>query len=226
MLQPGAYCRLFVTDTGCGMSAEISRRVFDPFFTTKEAGAGTGLGLAAVYGFAQRSGGHVAVHSDGPDTGAAFTMYLPLVGGADVPSDEYESLVFDGDLAPTVLFAEDDTQAQDVGRRMLEESGCYVLCASDGESALEMYIEHANEVSLVLLDAVMPRLSGRRVFEEIRRLQADVPIVFCTGYDPGAVQGDSLRQAGDGLIAKPFDKRQLLEVVHRLLQPRGEGVSV
>ncbi len=215
-LDPGVYCRIFVTDTGCGIPNESQRQVFDPFFTTKEAGKGTGLGLAAVYGFTQRAGGGVAVYScDG--TGTTFSLYLPIEE-IDVDCDaNTEKSGVDGGSLGCVLLIEDDTHVREVTTRMLERAGYRVISRSDGETGLEAFIENAHDISLVLVDAVLPRLSGRRVYEEIRRLQLTVPIVFCTGHDPASVHGEEAGKVGDALLAKPFDYDQLLKTISELV---------
>ncbi|MEM9186171.1 MAG: response regulator [Planctomycetota bacterium] len=220
-LRPGAYCRVVICDTGRGVQPELLGQLFDPFYTTKDAGTGAGLGLAAVYGFCQRSGGLATAFSDGPGDGAAFSLYLPLKEQA-MP-EEAEAL--NQQAEQTVLLAEDDPLVQDVARRMLESVGFRVLVAGDGESALETYIENAAQVSVVLLDGVMPRRNGRDVFEAIRRLQSGVPIAFLTGYDPGALQAQSLGYAADAVIAKPFDRPTLLSTVRSLLAATGSAAA-
>ena len=122
----------------------------------------------------------------------------------------------DADSRRAVLLAEDDPFVREVGRRMLQEADFHVLCASDGEEALDLFVQNADRIDLVLLDVVLPRIGGRKVFEGIRRLQLTTPIVFCTGYDLNSVQGDELRRLGNAVLTKPFDQRQLLSVVAEL----------
>ncbi|MEM6331510.1 MAG: ATP-binding protein, partial [Planctomycetota bacterium] len=223
-LQPGSYCRLMVTDTGCGIPAEHQPRVFDPFFTTTEAGRGTGLGLAAVYGFLQRSGGDVTLYSTQRVSrlepgGTTFNLFLPIERG-DEMSERDQRAIGERGAGQSLLIIEDDRHAGEVARRSLEDAGYRVILRGDGESGLEAYIEHADVISLALIDAVLPRLSGRRVYEEIRRLQTALPIVFCTGHDPASLHGDGPGRLGDAVLAKPFDRGQLLGVVQRLLADR------
>ncbi|MEM8865217.1 MAG: response regulator [Planctomycetota bacterium] len=214
-LKPGLYCRISVVDTGCGLMPELSEQIFDPFFTTKDSGVGAGLGLATVHGFVQRSNGFVSVFSEGPDTGAALSMYLPVE--ETIVTNELEPSAETEQHRQTILLAEDDASVREIARRMLENAGYRVLCEADGEAALETYIENAEDISLVLLDAVLPRLTGRMVFEQIRRFHADVPIVFYTGYGADSVQGEMLGQSVNAVLSKPFDEEQLLRTIGGLL---------
>jgi len=131
--------------------------------------------------------------------------------------DSPELVPGDCDARAVVLLAEDDPFVCEVGRRMLEGADCRVLCASDGEEALDLFVQNAERIDLVLLDVVLPRIGGRQVFEGIRRLQVATPVAFCTGYDPNSVQGDELRRLGNAVLTKPFDQPQLLSVLDRLV---------
>lgn len=214
VLGAGSYCRVRVADDGSGIAPGSVDQVFNPFFSTKEVGRGTGLGLATVHGFAQRNGGHVEVYSE-EARGTVFSIYLPVEEELEMPNEVMQPELADRDL-PLVLLVEDDPRVREVGRRILESSGCRVIEAADGESALELYVEHVHEVALVVLDVVLPRLSGRKVFEEIRRLQSEVPVVFTTGFDPASPAGKEDGQLANHTLAKPYDRRQLVEVLDAL----------
>ncbi len=210
----GKYLRVSVTDTGSGISHEIQQHVFEPFFTTKEVGKGTGLGLAMAFGVVQQAGGLLQLYSESGE-GTTFRIYLP--NHEDVPMDE-EKPTLEQSNGETVLLAEDDALVREVGRRMLQRAGYHVLDASNGEEALELYVANANEINLLILDVVMPRLTGREVFEHVRRLNSNVPICFCTGYDPEAAQSDSLRRKGCQVVEKPFVEAHFLSVVRAVLE--------
>lgn len=217
-LAEGTYCRLRVTDSGEGIPPEHVERVFDPFFSTKEVGRGTGLGLATVYGFVQRSGGRVVVYSE-PGCGATFSLYLPIEE-IDGMNNDPQSPELRCEPSSVVLLVEDDPQVREVGRRSLQAAGYGVLVAVDGESGLEAYVANADRIELVVLDVVLPGLGGRRVFEEIRRLQSDVPVIFTTGFDPESAVGASGGQLADATLGKPYDRQQLLTTVKSLIAAR------
>ncbi|MEM6654618.1 MAG: ATP-binding protein [Planctomycetota bacterium] len=217
-LAAGHYAKIQVTDSGSGIPPEVVERVFDPFFSTKEVGRGTGLGLATVYGFVNRSGGGIAVHSES-GRGSTFSLYLPIEEVHGMSNSESSPDLCAGE-GQVVLLVEDDPQVREVGERSLRLAGYEVLTADDGEAGLELFIENAGRVDLVILDSVLPRLSGRRVFEDIRRLQSEVPVIFVTGFDPVSSIGASSGPMADAVIAKPYDRSELLSEVKSLVDTR------
>jgi len=219
-LPPGSYAVLNVTDTGCGMPKEVMGRVFDPFFTTKEVGKGTGLGLAVVHGTVQQHGGAVLVESELGE-GSIFRIYLPLRQREAPVSQERADETFP-DGSETILVAEDEQVVRDVAVRILERAGYVTVQAEDGEDAVRLLDEHGPEISLALLDVVMPKASGHDVYRHIRRAYPHVKAVFCTGYDPDAHQTDFIKEEPDvALVEKPFSSAALLRTVRQLLDNPG-----
>lgn len=217
-IKPGQYSRFSVTDTGCGIPVDLIGRIFDPFFTTKEAGKGTGMGLAFVYGVVQQHQGFVDVSSE-PDVGTTFEIYLPLCcvdeGAEPTPRLKKHPVP---ENAPLILVAEDEKTVRKVATRILERNGYATIVAEDGEEAVLQFRQNADRISLVLLDVTMPKLSGRKAFEEIRRIRPDTPAVFCTGYDPHSQQLEGVLQSGIPIVEKPFAKHDLLNVVNAALK--------
>ena len=203
-----------VSDTGCGIPAEIRQKIFDPFFTTKPVGKGTGLGLAMVYGVVQHHGGTIRVDSQ-PGLGTSFTVLLPE-GCAEAVAEEAQSPNIAASGAGTILLAEDEALLLEMTKRMLESAGYAVLTARDGGEAVRLFSENRERVDLVILDAVMPQKTGWDAVCEIRQLDASVPAVFTTGHD-----AYEARVLPDGkspkIIYKPFELEELLEVVHELI---------
>jgi len=175
-----AWCRICCRDNGCGISSEILERVFEPFFTTKGIGEGTGLGLAMVYGAIRSHHGMIDVES-APGLGTAVTIWLPLSreDAATVAVKERFSLDNDN---KSVLLVDDEVELRSILAEVLSHSGFLVLQASDGEQAVEVFRKHQLEVDLVLMDVVMPNRGGVSAAEDIRELDALVPILFQTGY--------------------------------------------
>jgi two-component system cell cycle sensor histidine kinase/response regulator CckA len=214
-ITPGRYAVLTVADTGQGISKEVSGHIFEPFFTTKGVGKGTGLGLAMVYGVVQQHGGVIHVYSE-PEQGATFKIYLPAVG-VEQMAREPAAEAAEHRGRETVLVAEDEPMVRDLEARILRGAGYTVLLASDGEEAQRLFEAHCDAISLALLDVVMPKRSGRTVYEEIKRLKPETKVVFCTGYDPETGQADFASDEGLRLMQKPVDPDVLLRTIREVL---------
>lgn len=215
--QPGPYVCFAVTDQGMGMSEEQIGRIFEPFFTTKEVGKGTGLGLAMVHGFVEQHRGVIDVESE-PGVGTTFRILLPAAAPdqtEDVNVETNASSTSGG--SETLLIAEDEPLVRSVAERILTRAGYRVLTAENGEQAVEMFNEHRDEIALTLLDVMMPRLTGREAFEQIRQVDADAQAIFCTGYDPETSHAESFEHDNLSLITKPFQQDELLRAVRQCL---------
>ena len=222
------FVRLSVSDTGSGIDAETRQHIFEPFFTTKEAGRGSGLGLATACGIVRQHGGEIALESE-PGAGAEFSIYLPRVV-PPVPSEESDRVgrrasAADGRLpetpaahAITILVAEDDDRVRDLTVRVLTRAGYRVLAAPDGVAALELFGAHADEIGLVVLDVVMPRMGGRAVYDRLREVAPAIPVLFSSGYSGDGLHTDFVLEEGLHLIEKPHTPRELLERIRRLLE--------
>jgi two-component system, cell cycle sensor histidine kinase and response regulator CckA len=215
-LEPGHYIELTVSDTGMGMSKEVTAHVFEPFFTTKRSGEGTGLGLATVYGIATSAGGGVIVYSE-EGVGTTFRVYLPALPEAvEAPTPTPDPRAHAG-RGETVLVVEDEPAVMKVTTRMLRRNGYTVLEATSGPEALTLARER--ELHLLLTDSVMPKMSGRDLAAEVHKLRPGLPVLFMSGYSRGVLaHQDNLANADDhALIQKPFTESALLERVRRAL---------
>ncbi len=160
---PGNYVKISVTDTGVGMDENSRKRIFEPFFTTKKIGQGTGLGLASAYGIIQNHGGILNVYSE-KGKGTSFNIYLP-VSGKKVEAKERRSddRILKG--TETVLLIDDEDMILDVGQGMLKKLGYKVLTEKNGKKAVEVYKRQKDEITLVILDMIMPDMSGGEVYD-------------------------------------------------------------
>src|SRR5205814_3796794 len=159
-VKPGAYVRLSVSDNGIGMSHDVQTRIFEPFFSTKEAGQGTGLGLATVYGIVKQSGGNIWVYSE-PGQGATFKIYLP-VDESDRPTQDHAAPVR-GQWSrgtETVLLVEDAPMIRRLARQAMTKAGYSVLEAGDGDQAMAAADAHGTPIDVMVTDLIMPGLSG------------------------------------------------------------------
>jgi CheY-like chemotaxis protein len=213
-LQPGNYVELAVADTGSGMDAETVARIFEPFFTTKEAGKGTGLGLATVYGIVQQSGGATEVQSQ-VGRGTTFHVYLPKTSG-EVAAPPQKTLAATRG-SETVLLVEDDDHVRALVASMLKKHGYTVLVASQGDQALQIAGRHTGPIHLLLTDVVMPGMSGRALSEKLTAARPNTRVLYMSGYSDDAVLGHGVRSAGTHFIQKPFAIETLAQKVRQTL---------
>ena len=214
---PGKYVMLAVSDTGTGMNEGTVSRIFEPFFTTKEAGKGTGLGLATVYGIVKQSAGHIMVYSE-PGQGTTFKIYLPSVehkiGLGSKPEAESVSPKRHG---TSILLVEDDEIMRGLTRKLLEEHGYAVIEADDGKSALEWVESHPDRIDLLLTDVVMRRMSGPELVERLNASQPNLKIVYMSGYTGELMANREVLKTGVTLLEKPFSRTALLNTIHATL---------
>jgi signal transduction histidine kinase/ActR/RegA family two-component response regulator len=214
-IAPGVHVLIEVRDTGSGIASDVLPRIFEPFFTTKPAGAGTGLGLAMVYGTMQSHRGAVSVHSD-VGKGTSFTLY--------VPASEATTAVAATHVSPhravaqhgRILVVDDEPLVREVTRRNLERAGYEVTVAENGQVGCQRYVE-CRGFDLVILDMGMPIMGGLECFERLRELDAAVRVVIVSGF---ADEGDMQRCLEGGayaFIEKPCSGRQLVDVARQAL---------
>jgi PAS domain S-box-containing protein len=212
--KPGRYGMLSVSDTGSGMDEATRQRIFEPFFTTKAPGMGTGLGLSTVYGIVKQHGGYLDVRSE-PGEGSTFSIYLPVVRLQEREDTKAPAVsVRGGD--ETVLVAEDDGAVRKITKDVLERFGYTVLEAEDGEEAVEVFMKHKDDVQLLLLDVVMPRMSGREAYDRIIKTRPGIKALFTSGHVSEVVNREVI---GSGLefLPKPASPRQLVRKVREVL---------
>ncbi len=214
--EPGEYAVISVTDTGAGMDEETRGRIFEPFFTTKETGKGTGLGLAMVYGMIKQHKGYVNVYSE-LEKGTTFKIYLPVVKSAvetERLSIEPTSII--GGVE-TILLAEDDSVVRKLTKNVLEEFGYTVIEAEDGEEALDKFTGNEDNVRLLLLDVIMPKKSGKEVYEEIRKTHPAMKALFMSGYTANVIHKKGILDKDLHFISKPASPVELLRKVRKVL---------
>jgi PAS domain S-box-containing protein len=212
---PGQYVLLKVTDTGCGMNAELQSHIFEPFFTTKEQGKGTGLGLATVYGVIKQSGGYIWVESE-VGKGATFKVYLPRV--EEVRDVVPERTTFGRpQRSHTILLVEDEHSLRKLTRNTLQQAGHTVLEAGDASEALEVAKRTESPIDLLLTDVVMPGMSGRALADELTTLRPGIKVIYMSGYTDGDVATHGVLQSGISFLRKPFTGDALIARVDEVL---------
>jgi signal transduction histidine kinase/ActR/RegA family two-component response regulator len=223
--RPAAFVRLTVSDTGCGIPAELRARIFEPFFTTKPVGQGTGLGLAMVYGIVKQHHGWVECDSR-PGRGTRFDVFLPrLVGAAEPAPPALTPAAPDALGGTTVLLVDDEPGLRGLGRVILARQGCRVLEAEDGEQALAAYAGRTGAIDLVVLDLTMPRLSGADTLRRLVALDSGVRVLLCSGYAAGQATDLACEQVV-GFLPKPYRPVDLLLAIAEALERRPAAAPV
>jgi PAS domain S-box-containing protein len=212
-LHAGAYVRLLVSDTGMGMDRNVLRRAFDPFFTTKEAGRGTGLGLASVYGIIARSGGHAELDSE-PGVGTTFNALIPA--GDTVPAPAQPEGPPEAVGAGIILLVEDKDPMRDAVQRILASAGYRVIAAAGGSEALAAACSHLGAIDLLLTDVVMPGMRGDEVAEQLLAVRPSIRVLYMSGFAEPFL-GQSMQVDDVHLLEKPFTAQALLARVQRAL---------
>ncbi|MFH1135508.1 MAG: PAS domain S-box protein [Pseudomonadota bacterium] len=216
-VQPGAFVQLRVEDNGCGIDDEAKARIFEPFFTTKPLHKGTGLGLSTVYGIVRQHKGWITVDSR-VDRGTAFTCFFPAtheVDGQTANEEDQGKLPVGNE---TILLADDEEMIRDFAHEFLRELGYEVLLAEDGQEALTVFESQGDAIKLVILDMVMPKLSGLEVMEKIWEQAPAMKIIVSSGHTPerASPETPSSREP-DGYISKPYHIEHLARTIRRIL---------
>ncbi|MDY6974432.1 MAG: response regulator, partial [Thermodesulfobacteriota bacterium] len=204
---PGRYVKVSVTDTGVGIDAAVREKIFDPFFTTKDAGQGSGLGLASVYGIIKNHGGFINVYSEKGE-GTTFNIYLPASEKESMGKAHWTNKHVIQYGRGTVLLVDDEEMIVEVGQAMLENLGYRVLTAGSGREALDLYEKQKGEIDLVILDIIMPDMGGSETFDRLKAINGNVNVLLSSGYSING--GAEIMDRGCiGFIQKPFSIKAL-----------------
>jgi len=211
----GPYVMLKIEDTGIGMDKKTIDRVFDPFFTTKSMGRGTGLGLSSVYGIVKSHDGYIDAASE-EGQGASFSIFFPASGKKPVrePAEAQKPSKGIG----KILLVEDEEDVLKVGARMLEILGYTVLEAPGGREAVEIYKEQKDSIDLVLLDVIMPDMSGSQTFDLLKEINPDVSVLLSSGYTLDERAKRILERGCKGFIQKPYSAKALSEKIKAIIE--------
>ena len=219
---PGRYVLIRVIDTGTGMSRDVQARLFEPFFTTKPPGSGTGLGLAMVYGTMKGHGGAVAVASE-LDRGTTMTLYLPAVPALSKPATT--AITAPPSKARLVLVVDDEPLIRSTTARSLERAGYRILCAADGQAAVEAFAARSAEVAVVVLDMVMPIMGGAACLAALQRIDPAVRVVIASGYAIEHEAQSCLDRGAACFLEKPFSREQLCDAIEYALRNDREPIT-
>ena len=205
-IQPGRYVCISISDAGIGIDPEIQARIFEPFFTTKGMGRGTGLGLASAYGIIKNHDGAIDFVSQ-PGKGTTFYVYLPASDADVEPESVLSEKISKG--TETLLLIDDEEGVLQVWQPMLESLGYKVMAASDGKAAVEIFRRFSGDIDLVILDVIMPGMSGGAVFDKLKSINPQALVLLSSGYSLRGQVEDILSRGCVGFIQKPFSLEQL-----------------
>ncbi len=210
----GKYAVLEVQDTGTGINSNIIDKIYNPFFTTKELGKGTGLGLSTVYGIVKQHKGYITVCSK-PDEGTTFHIYFPIVKSMthEVPVSELSSVKYGRE---TILVAEDDDNVRYFIIEILNRFGYKAIGAKDGEDAICKFSEH-EDISLIIMDSVMPRKNGREVCECVKQINPGIKILFMSGYSADILADKGILEYEVDYIEKPLSYDELIIKIRNMI---------
>lgn len=213
-VQAGNYVKISVSDSGIGMDKATQERIFDPFFTTKKIGEGTGLGLSSAYGIIQNHDGIINVQS-GLNEGATFNIFLPASEMRDIDSNGFEENILKGE--ETIFLIDDEQGIVDIGESLLNMLGYKVLVACSGTEAMEVYENNHEHIDLVILDLIMPKMSGTNTYKLLKQINPSTPVLLTSGYSFNDTAKQLLEDGCQDFIKKPFTLGELSRKVRFVL---------
>ena len=208
------YVKITVADTGVGMDAQTCERIFEPFFTTREKGRGTGLGLASAYGIIKNHGGIIHGYSE-KGIGTTFTIYLPASKKMAIQEkrpDDTQMAAFGA-----ILLVDDERLILEVAQLMLEKLGFRVISASNGPDAIEIFKNQKDQITLIILDMIMPEMNGGDVFDRLKAIDQNVRVILASGYSLNGHASDIMTRGCRGFIQKPFSLEDLTRKIQDVL---------
>jgi len=213
-IAPGRFVRISVTDIGIGMDEAVLKRVFDPFFTTRQMGRGTGLGLASAYGIIRNHNGVINVYSEKGE-GSTFNVYLPATAKEIRETAEPSRSILNG--SETILFVDDEDAIVELGHQFLSRLGFHVKTAKSGQEALEIYRKEKEGIDLVILDMIMPKMSGGETYDRLKQIDPSINVLLSSGYSLNGQAQEILDRGCRGFIQKPYTLEKLSRNVREAL---------
>jgi len=209
------YWVLSVQDTGVGMDTRTVAKIFDPFFTTKSKDKGTGLGLAMVYNIVQQHGGFIDVYSE-IGQGSTFSVYLPVFPDTSTEKglDIGAEVIMGKGL---VLVVDDEAMIRQTAKEILETCGYSVILATDGQEGLDIFQLRHREISVVLLDMLMPKMSGKETYLEMKKIDPNLKVLFSSGFKQDERVEEVLQLGVQGFMQKPYTLHVLSSAIHRVI---------
>ena len=216
-IEPGGYVKISVTDTGAGLDGLTQQRILDSFLDTAELDVGRKLGLVSACGIINNHGGIITAYSE-KGAGTTFNIYLPVSVKEFVQEEEFAEQLSQG--SETVLLVDDEDMIVDVGRQMLEKLGYKVLTAKNGKEGIEIYRKNKEKIDIVILDVIMPGLSGGETYDRLKKIDHNVDVLLASGYGINRQISEILERGCNGFIQKPFNMKQLSRKIRKILEKK------
>jgi len=213
--EKGKYVLITIKDTGIGMDQVTAQRIFEPFFTTKDLGKGTGLGLSTAYQIIKEHGGYIDLITE-PNKGSIFKIYLPFLE-LEERDEKQNRLLISYTGSETVLIAEDNEKVRKLMKNTLEENGYEVIVAENGDDAIKIFLQYKKKINLLLFDVIMPGRNGKEAYEEIKKINSDIKVLFVSGYDDNILCKEKSPDEKINFIGKPISYLSLLKKVREVL---------
>jgi CheY-like chemotaxis protein len=199
--EPRDYVQLTVSDTGIGMDRDTLDRIFEPFYSTKGLAYKTGLGLAVVHGIIEQHRGLVTCDSK-PGHGTTFKIYFPAAESRRSVKASVQAQPLGG--TETILLVDDEEYVRDLASRLLEHAGYRVITAGNARMALDLYEQKRNDIALVILDLIMPKMGGRQCLQELLKIEPSLRVLIASGYSDAENREELVRSGAKGFVGKPF----------------------
>ncbi len=215
--EEGNYINIKISDDGIGMDEETKRHIFEPFFTTKEVGKGTGLGLASVYGAIKGHKGYIDFYSE-KFKGTTFNIYIPIID-ENIETDFEENLKETKSLkiSKGILTIDDEEQIRISLKEFFESKNLKVFTAKDGKEGVEIFSSNKKNISIIILDLIMPNISGEEIFYLLRKIDKNIPIIICSGYSEDNEIKKILNFDRVLFIQKPFKFTLLIDKINEFM---------
>ena len=201
----------------------VIEHAFEPFFTTKPEGAGTGLGLATVYGIIAQAEGHIKIYSE-PGAGTTFSIMLPVTAEAAIAVSEHKPYQR-SPKGETILVVEDEDALREVARRIFARNGYHVITAASGPEAIEIIRAYQGDIHLLVTDVVMPHMLGKEVSERVRAIKPDIEVLFMSGYARRVLTAQGMLDPNVALVEKPFTEAELIGTAAQVLNGHFHGFN-
>ena len=213
-IQPGAYLKLSISDTGCGIPPEVMSQIFDPFFTTKPKDKGTGLGLSVVRGIVKDCGGTITVYSE-PEKGTVFQLYFPIIQSRAEEKPEGPTIISTG--TERILVVDDEKAIVEIIQKNLISLGYAVEARTSSYEALELFKSMPGNFDLVVTDMTMPQMTGDRLARELIKIRPDLPVILCTGFSERMTNEKAERLGLKAFLQKPLLKSEMAYTIRKVL---------
>jgi two-component system, cell cycle sensor histidine kinase and response regulator CckA len=214
-LSVGKYVKFEITDTGQGIEKVHIENIFDPFYTTKAPGKGTGLGLSMVYGIVNSCKGKISVKSQ-LNIGTTFTIYIPATKKAE-QREVSEFITHNIGNDKTILVVDDEEIIAEMAADMLQSIGFFVITASNGIEALDIYKEKMNQIDLVLLDLIMPEMDGSTCFNNLKLLNPNIKVIISSGIDAHKNKTELIKLGVKGYLEKPYSLKKISKTLEKVM---------